>query len=90
MFGATLRCKVCNQYVPDRCTCNGHSPETVRGYQSHKSAGVLKMWTGEGNKMRPMYISEDTFLVLFKPDGEMYHKCRVETIDEWKVRNEQA
>lgn len=21
MFGATLRCKVCNQYYPDRCTC---------------------------------------------------------------------
>lgn len=21
MFGAELRCKTCNQYTPDRCTC---------------------------------------------------------------------
>ena len=21
MFGSTLRCPVCNQYAPDRCTC---------------------------------------------------------------------
>lgn len=27
MFGATLRCKVCNQYVPDRCTCKPELPK---------------------------------------------------------------
>lgn len=30
MYGATLRCKVCNQYAPDRCTCNGLSQEALR------------------------------------------------------------
>lgn len=29
MFGAQLRCPVCNQYTPDRCVCN--KPADLKG-----------------------------------------------------------
>jgi hypothetical protein len=28
--GAEMRCKQCNKYLPDRCTCNGLSVEELR------------------------------------------------------------
>lgn len=39
MYGATMRCKVCNQYAPDRCTCNGMSAEQKRT-QRYEATGL--------------------------------------------------
>jgi len=30
MFGGKLRCPVCNQYAPDRCTCNKGSAKVAK------------------------------------------------------------
>ena len=32
--GANMRCKTCNQYLPDRCTCNGPSIEQKRNAEA--------------------------------------------------------
>jgi hypothetical protein len=58
MFGATLRCKVCNQYAPDRCTCNGLSLEQQRFLDAHEELHrrVLKAWAK--NPTPQFYIDE--------------------------------
>lgn len=30
MFGSSLRCTKCNQYIPDRCTCNKENDGLVQ------------------------------------------------------------
>lgn len=30
MFGASLRCPVCNQYAPDRCTCKKETNMNIK------------------------------------------------------------
>lgn len=34
MFGGNLRCGVCNQYIPDRCTCGKHFRKLQRCIQT--------------------------------------------------------
>ena len=39
--GADMRCKKCNKYLPDRCTCNGPSIEQRRNQQAKDAEADL-------------------------------------------------
>jgi len=39
--GADMRCKKCNKYLPDRCTCNGPSIEQRRNQEAEEAQADL-------------------------------------------------
>ena len=76
MFGASLRCPVCNQYAPDRCTCKKESKVKTRNADG-ASGILLNPYNNEGKWVFRIYEGDGTF-----KDYDLDHSDLCVTIED--------
>ena len=74
MFGKEMRCPECNQYIPDRCTCNEWQSNVqwdIKHYLGEYGDGVST------DKHRNFPLQPAMLLSLFHPRHQLMRQIKV-------------